>query len=226
MSTKCASRGAEQSGGPAIPAILLAAAGFLLLNGVAGASPECPNAENLVSNCGFETNTDGWDVVMGDSLTQDADAHTGSFSGLLDAETGTFVAGVNVETCIEDVGADKPYEFGAWAKLDYEGFPSFNCGTYVIEYGTGSLCAGTEGGETTTFSDLDTSTFTESRTELRTAATTEDVLLGVFCNNADLVDFLFFLDDVFFAVDHTVFADGFNLRDGDTCEWSFYSSDC
>lgn len=209
-------------------AALVAVAALGLAEAAQG-SPECPNGGNLLSNCGFESDATGWEFSSGDTFTRSGlETHTGLFSLEVDAVSNKVGSFALIETCVQNVSPNTPYEYGAWVKVVANELTAVGCSISILATGTsGTACGGSFQDETNlTFDPLD-GTFQTLRQEFRTTASTEDISVGFGCRTEDgAIDFVAYFDDLFLIFDATVFADGFELRTGDTCEWSFQSGGC
>jgi hypothetical protein len=202
--------------------VVLAVAAALGSAGPAAASPECPNAENLIDNCGFETDDSGWDFTTGDTFTRSGlETHTGLFSLEIDAEVFKAGSGALIETCLEGLDPDTPYALGGWFKLDGLDLSGVSCLISIRVTAAGGFpCGGSYVGEVNSGSlDFSDGDWQEGRVEIYSGAAV-DAEFGYFCGNeSGPVDFLLYLDDLYLIFDTTVFADGFEDRDGDTCNW-------
>ena len=198
----------------------------LLGAGAAEASPECPNAGNLFSNCGFETDDSGWDFSTGDSfLRVDTEAHSGTFSLEVDAAVGKSGGGALIEKCVEGGSPNTPYEYGFWFKIVGADLGLAGCQMSLRATAPGGFpCGGSYQGEVNlAFDGVVDGTFQTMRQEFFSNAGV-DFEVGFYCSHVE--DFFVYFDDLFIVFDSTVFADGFEARNGDTCEWSFASGGC
>lgn len=187
--------------------------------GTALASPECPNGGNLLPNCGFEVDDSGWDFSTGDTFIRSTlEAHTGLFSLEVDAEDFGVGHGALIEKCLEGGSPNTPYEYGFWFKMVGNNLESSSCQMSLrVTTDHEFPCAGSYQGEVNeTFEGIVDGTFQTVRQEFLSNAGV-DFEMGFNCSHSE--DFVVYFDDLFVIFDDTVFADGFEDRDGDTCNW-------
>ena len=184
------------------------------------ASDQCPNGGNEAANCGFEVNTTGWTKVMGDSLTRSSTrAHTGGFSGLVNAENFSSSFFAELTTCVQNVAPSTGYLFGGWLYLVTTS-TSVDCTITAEELGaSGTACGGThiETSDTPLFPS--TGAWEEILSKFFTGATTEDVRFSIECRDViELLDFQVWFDDLHLIPFDTIFLDDFETQN--TCVWT------
>ena len=215
-----ASRAGRWGAGRVVVGAALWVAGALGPPRPAAASFQCPNGGNEVANCGFEVDTTGWTKVMGDSLTRSSTrAHTGGFSGLVDAENLSSSFFAELTTCVQDVAPSTGYLFGGWLYLVTTS-GSVDCTITAEELGTsGTACGGAPIETSDSPSFPSAGAWEEILSKFLSSATTEDVRLRIECRDVfEFLDFQVWFDDFHLIPFDTIFLDDFETQN--TCVWS------
>ncbi len=187
---------------------LLAAAALLAPAAQPATARSCTIAGNVVPNCGFDVNDDGWFMTTDLATWVGSDCATGP--GCMTLERWTFNGSIEaISSCI-DVSPSGYWAFGASIRLDNGAasngcFLSFtqasndNCSAFLSE---------------TFFARPVDATWSEQMAGIATSGATQALQLKLVCSSN--VDFLLRIDDFF--VMPAVFVDGF--ESGNRNAWS------
>ena len=188
---------------------------FLALAWSQCSQAQCPDPDNLIQNCGFETDTQGWDLLYGDSLTSStADSRSGIASGEIDAAFNP--SGQAYWFWMEQFGivipGNEPFLLGAYLK--WASGPEGVCSLHWYFFdGCPGMPLGS-GSSSNVFPN--TTTWTLASAQATTSADTQCMSVAVSCTEWT-GDFTVRADDVYvFPIG--IFFDGF--ESGDTSAWS------
>lgn len=202
-----------------IPIAVAFAAALVLLTGSAHAQCE---VGNLITNCGFETDTAGWFESDAEALVRTlADSHGGVACG----EAGAIpVAGVGYQmilgTCVP-AEAETRYDLSGYFKLATGANP--NCGISAL-FIDAPACAGFfVGNSWIPYGPVDSLEWKGVQGEIDVPSGVESIVLFPSCQASD--DFVVRLDDVVFKFKSILgfFSDGF--ESGDLSKWILVNED-
>lgn len=171
----------------------------------------CPDAANLVPNCGFESNSTGWSLLLGDDLQRSTnDPLTGVGALALDADpSGTVLAR---STCVA-VAPSTSYALGAYFLHSFGTLPA-TCKVQIRQNSDGpATCAAFVSVTDTPLRAISAVDWTLVDRTLTTAANAGSAFLDLSCiGGAD--DTVIFVDDAFLGVGLVapLFRDGFESQ--------------
>jgi hypothetical protein len=182
---------------------------LLLVSATSGAAlaQSCPNAQNLVGNCGFNTTIQGYTPQEpGDVISYDGTVGDTQIGAMRVADTAADAGGdAEAETCV-NLTNSRAYALGA----SFRGINARQCFVGWDEY-LGTNCT-QPNGVFSASAPIDPSTVAFSRfaTTKTVIDTIRSVELAIVCAPDANPEGAFFVDDVF-VISDTIFANGFQL---------------